>query len=223
MEELVRFLNSINFDYEDELSNTVIDKVILKKDTNTYNVYLRSENVFKGYLCHILNNTIYKQCFNTIFNNLNFFFEFKENTSNISALIYLNRNNIENLLLLMATIPFLRNNSNITFIIKNYKTFKNLKKAFKNKFFTKKSFNINESAFHQIKHKLINLLNYKWEIIPNKNIINIIRYTINNYYDETFLDLFDRFLNLNYKYYLESNVLSFENQISLMSKFLKQI
>ena len=66
-------------------------------------------------------------------------------------------------------------------------------------------------------------MNYKWEIIPNKNIINIIRYTINNYYDETFLDLFDRFLNLNYKYYLESNVLSFENQISLMSKFLKQI
>ena len=45
MEELKRFLKSINFEYNNALDNTVIEKVILKKDTLTYNVFLRSENV----------------------------------------------------------------------------------------------------------------------------------------------------------------------------------
>ena len=155
--DLIKFFKKINYIL---INFLLLITFLLQKKNNSSTLLANHsdyENVFKGYLCHILNNATYKQCFNTIFNNLNFFFELKENTSNISALIHLNRNNIENLLLLMATIPFLRNNSNITFIIKNYKTFKNLKKAFKNKFFTKKSFNINESAFHQIKHKLIEL------------------------------------------------------------------
>ena len=177
------------------------------------------EDIFKGYLCTILKNSNNKECFDRIFNNLNFFFELKEITPKISSLIYLNKTNIENLLLLMATIPFLTSNSNITFIIKNHKTFTNLKKIFKNNLFVKNTFNVNESDFYQIKNKFISLLNYKWETIPNKNIINVIRYTINNYYDEAYSDLFDRFLNMNYKYYLESNVLSFDKQINLMSKF----
>ena len=45
MEELKRFLNSIDFEYDNELDNTIIDKVVLKKDTNTYYVYLKSSNV----------------------------------------------------------------------------------------------------------------------------------------------------------------------------------
>ena len=45
MEELKRFLTSINFEYTDKLAKTTIEKVVLKKDTLTYNVYLRSENV----------------------------------------------------------------------------------------------------------------------------------------------------------------------------------
>lgn len=45
MEELKRFLTSIKFEYTDELAKTTIEKVVLKKDSLTYNVYLRSENV----------------------------------------------------------------------------------------------------------------------------------------------------------------------------------
>ena len=45
MDELKRFLNSINFEYRDELQNTEIMKVVLKKDTLVYNVYLKSKNV----------------------------------------------------------------------------------------------------------------------------------------------------------------------------------
>ena len=45
MEELQRFLTSLNFEYNNALDNTTIEKVILKKATSTYNVYLRSKNV----------------------------------------------------------------------------------------------------------------------------------------------------------------------------------
>jgi len=45
MDELKRFLNSINFEYRDELQHTEIMKVVLKKDTLVYNVYLKSKNV----------------------------------------------------------------------------------------------------------------------------------------------------------------------------------
>ena len=45
MEELKRFLNSIDLDYDSEFDNTIIDKVVLKKDLNMYYVYLKSKNV----------------------------------------------------------------------------------------------------------------------------------------------------------------------------------
>ena len=45
MEELKRFLSSINFEYIDELKDTYIEKVVLNKETLVYNVYLRSKNV----------------------------------------------------------------------------------------------------------------------------------------------------------------------------------
>jgi len=45
MDEVKRFLNSINFEYTDDFNTTVIDKVKLKKDTLTYYVYLKSKNV----------------------------------------------------------------------------------------------------------------------------------------------------------------------------------
>ena len=46
MEELKRFLNSINFEWTEELQNTEILKVVLNRETRVYNVYLKSKNVF---------------------------------------------------------------------------------------------------------------------------------------------------------------------------------
>ncbi|MBQ7031002.1 MAG: PolC-type DNA polymerase III [Bacilli bacterium] len=45
MEELKRFLNSINFEWSEELQNTEILKVVLNRETRVYNVYLKSKNV----------------------------------------------------------------------------------------------------------------------------------------------------------------------------------
>ena len=45
MEELKRFLNSINFDCTDDFNNTVIEKVVFNKETKVYTVYLKSKNV----------------------------------------------------------------------------------------------------------------------------------------------------------------------------------
>ena len=47
MEELQRFLNSIEFTYTEEFSNTVIKKVVLNKETKVYNVYLKCTNVLE--------------------------------------------------------------------------------------------------------------------------------------------------------------------------------
>lgn len=177
------------------------------------------ENQLKTYTCIIFNNNSIQDCFDTIFNNLNYFNEINEIPNNITLLIDLNKTNIENLLLLIGTIPFLKNNSVATYNIKNPKTFNMVRKIFKHKSFPNISINIKENDFILIKNKIINLLNYEWEIIPNKKIINLIRYILGNYYDESNLILFEELLNLNFKYYLNSNKFSFEDITKLMSKF----
>ena len=77
MEELKRFLSSINVEFCDELKNTVIEKVVLKKDTMTYNVFLRNEcvlsydlviNLFNGANKGI--NGIYKCFIELIYDNV---------------------------------------------------------------------------------------------------------------------------------------------------------
>ena len=45
MEELIRFLNSIKFTYNDNFKDTEIEKVILNRNKNLYTVYLKSKNV----------------------------------------------------------------------------------------------------------------------------------------------------------------------------------
>ena len=137
---------------------------------------------FKKSLCELIKIPKAKNCFHTIFNNLNFFNELNTIETNISLLIYLNKTNIENILLLMGIYPFLKKNSIASFIIKNKKTFNICRNIFEYKLFIKNSFKIKESDFNKTKSKIINSLDYQWEIIPSKSIINIIRYTLNNYY-----------------------------------------
>ena len=62
-----------------------------------------------------------------------------------------------------------------------------------------------------MKEKLKDLLYYKWEIIPNKNLLNCIRYITNNYYNEYCLEIFDKSLNLNFKNYIKKK----RNKLSL--------
>ena len=45
MDELKRFLNSVKFEYIEELQDTEIQKVVLNRETKVYNVYLKSKKV----------------------------------------------------------------------------------------------------------------------------------------------------------------------------------
>ena len=54
------------------------------------------------------------------------------------------------------------------------------------------------------------------------NLIKLVRYVINNYYNEESLKIFDESLNLNYKYFINKNYnnLSLKDINDLMSKFI---
>lgn len=150
---------------------------------------------------------------------MNFFNEINETSRNITLLIELNRTNIENLIILIGTIPFVKNNSIFLYHVKNVKTYEIIKKILRNKTISNKNIIMTEKDFQLIKKNIIKFLNYKWELIPNQNILNIIRFALNNYYNEVDFQLFDKILNINFKYYINSNILSIDAITSLMSKF----
>ena len=81
--------------------------------------------------------------------------------------------------------------------------------------------NITQNEFEVIRSNIFKFLHSKWKIIPNQNIINIIRFALNNYYKESDLQLFDEILNLNFEYYIKSNNLPVDIKKSLTSKFFK--
>ena len=65
------------------------------------------------------------------------------------------------------------------------------------------------------------LINYKWELIPNHNIQKILRFIINKYYNETCVDIFDKSLNFNLKNYINNRKkeLSIKQIKQLMCKY----
>lgn len=207
------------------LSFLFIFLIIIKNDYITFSSVSidnnELENEFKTYLCQLLNDLDNQDCLIALFNNLNFFNEknyLNKTFNNISLLIELNKTNIENLLIIIVTIPFVKNNSFISFNIKNKKTLNIIKNIFANETLINNCINSKKYDYNQIKSRVIKFLNYKWELIPNKKILNIIRYILDKYYDEAILELFDGYLNLNFKYYLKSNILSFDEMKNLMSK-----
>ena len=62
---------------------------------------------------------------------------------------------------------------------------------------------IKKSDLKFFNENLKSVINYKWELIPNQKICTLIRYIMNNYYNESFLDSFENSLNLNLNYYIE--------------------
>lgn len=128
--------------------------------------------------------------------------------------------NIENIFILIEIMPFIKRN----IIIKKYnnnKIFQLCKKIFKDK----KESNIiiiNQKDFYYFKKNFYEIVNYKWEIVPNITLINELRYLIQNYYNEICLEIFDSALNLNVNNYIQinKNFFSFEDIKYLMSKFI---
>lgn len=164
--------------------------------------------------------TEYK-CDNDIFNNYNFFDEIIENNQNIDLFLNIKTKKIEFIFLLIGTFPFLKNSSKLTFKINDKEIYYLFKYIFKNKKI-RKYIIIKKNDYNIFNEKLKCLINYKWELIPNQSICLLIRYIINNYYNETFLDSFEKSLNLNLNYYIENkkDELSKSQLKDLLCKFI---
>ena len=152
----------------------------------------------------------------TDYYNLNFFLINAEHIDNDLFIFNDNKTQIENKFILIGIMPFLKKKIKITKKnTKIYTLFKNIFGIKKNIIF------ISKKNLNCIIQKFKYILFYKWEIVPQKKLIDTLRYIINNYYNETCLKIFDKALNLNLNYYINNhkNKLSIKEINELMSKF----
>ena len=164
------------------------------------------ESYYSKYLCSflILNNE--NNCIKEVFNNYDFFYFIKDIKKNVNLTINMkNVSLIENIMMIIGIIPFLKNNSVIRYVINDSETNKIFRILFKYKKIENGQIYIDFSDFKTIKNKLGNLINFIWEIIPQKHILNNIRYIINNYYDDSCINFFEKALNKNYEYFIKKN------------------
>jgi hypothetical protein len=178
------------------------------------------DTYFKNYFCQTLLSGHDKECEEKLFNNYNYFYEVNEISGSINLLIDEYFSKTENLLLLIGIIPIIKENSIINYKINNKNIYYILKNIFENKQIKNNIIKFTQDDFNSVE-KLINIINYNWEIIPSQNIINIIRHVIIEKYEDSFLQKFDDSLNSNFNYYIKSNLYSFsyEELENLMSKF----
>ena len=136
------------------------------------------------------------------------------------SLLKIKASKIENIILLVEIMPFLK--KDLLIYLNNNK---DLFKLFKKIFYEKEIFNNNTLRITRkdIYYLIVNfneLWNYKWEIFPELEEINKVRYIINNYYNESFLEIFDKALNFNLRLYIQNkkNKFSLKEIKQLMSK-----
>ena len=141
-----------------------------------------------------------------------------ENDKN--SLLKIKASKIENVILLVEIMPLLK--KDLLIYLNNNK---DLFKLFNKIFYEKEIFNNNTLRITRkdIYYLIVNfneLWNYKWEVFPELEEINKVRYIINNYYNESFLEIFDKALNLNLRLYIQNkkNKFSLREIKQLMSK-----
>ena len=132
--------------------------------------------------------------------------------------IFKQKTKIENIFIFIIIFPFLKKEKEII-ISKRNSLYKLFIKFFNNQ--SDKKFKINKNYFKNFTIHFKNLLNYKWEILVNRNITNYLRHIIYHYYSEQYLNIYEKSLNLNIKYYFDNNKnKSYELISDLMSKML---
>jgi hypothetical protein len=196
----------------------LIVNLIIEQEFHNKEVNDDLENFFSHSICKLLYFALNYNCSINCFTNDNFYNDILEINSNINLLINIKKTKLENMFLLLGIIPFLKNNSTLTYKIKDkgiYKLFKDIKKNIKYKIIKL------EYNYLFIFNKIIKkLLYYKWELIPNQFMLNNLRYIINNYYNESSLAIFQKSLNLNYKLYIQKkNEMTYKEIKNLLSKF----
>ena len=219
MKKLKIFETKLKKNVKYKLCNLILIILIIYSESNivyrnrNLNINNSLESYLTKYFCKIFIFEKNYDCKREIFNNDNFFYDVKSVTKNKHLLITLKNKKIINLFLLLARIPFFGADSKLIYKI-NEKTFLSMLKNNSGEIINNNLINLKKEYFQKEKNELINLLDYEWEIIPSRNIINFLRYIINNFYSEDCLTSFDTSLNKNYNKYLEKNI----NNISLKSK-----
>jgi hypothetical protein len=132
------------------------------------------------------------------------------------------KSKLENIVLLLGIIPFLKNNSTLSYKINNKGIYKLFKKIF-NKAIISKVIKFDYSDLYIFNKKMKKILYYEWELIPKKYMLDNLRFIINNYYyNETNLDIFQESLNLNYKSYIlnKKNEMTYDEIKNFLSKLI---
>lgn len=156
-----------------------------------------------------------------IYNNNKLFFNNHNHLNKSISYLLSNtkKTKIEKIFAIISLIPFLRShkikvknrNKIINELIRTIIPINRFRKKYKD-------IKENNKIYYRIQFN--DLLYYKWNKIPNINLINNVRSIINNYYSELYLTIFDKSLNYNLKYFIKSNYkkLSKKDIKSLLSK-----
>jgi len=198
----------------------LIAKLIFEK-----NHYLKEVNDFDYYfsqsICQLLTFSINYKCSDNFFKDVNFYFDILEINSNVNLLMNIKSSRFENIILFLGIIPFLKNNSTLSYKINDKGLYKFFKKIL-NKQINNRIIKLDYNDLYCFNERIKELLFCKWELIPKQFILNNLRYIINNYYNETNSFLFQKSLNMNYKAYIQNkkNEMSYDEIKNLLSKLI---
>ena len=174
---------------------------------------------FSKYLCDLLviknGNCIYE-----VLNNYNFFYNIQDIKKNVNLYLDIKKSFIENLLLIIGLVPFLRFNSTISYKIYNKGSNKLYRFILNYKIKRKRTILININDLQAIQKKFNESINYIWESPIQKKILDIMRYIIYNYYDDNCFQIYEESVNKNYNYFIKNNInkLSKKDLEELVSK-----
>ena len=194
--------------------NIIFDENYKKKEAN------KLENYYSQLICKFFHFTINYNCPTKIFSSTSFYDEILEINRDINLLINVKISKLENILLLLGIIPFLKNNSTLSYKINNKEINFFFKKAFKNKKIKYKFIKFDFNDLNIFNRKINELLNYKWELLPGKFMLDNIRYVLNNYYNESNFEIFQKSSNMNYKFFIQNKKkeMTYEDIENLLSK-----
>jgi len=194
--------------------NLILELEYNKKEVNDL------EDYFSQSICQLLFFSINYKCSFNFHTNDNFYNDIIDINSNVNLLMNIKISKLENLFLLLTIIPFLKNNSTLSYKIKDKIIYKSFKKIF-NKKIKKKIINLDYNDFNSFNKNMKKLLYYKWELIPNQFILDNLRYIINHYYNESNLEVFQKSLNMNYRLYIQNknNKMTYKEIKHLLSKY----
>jgi hypothetical protein len=191
----------------------IIDEDYIKKEVNTL------EDYFSQSICKFCYFNINYNC-SSKFKNYDFYEDVLEINNNIELLMNIKFSKLENIVLLLGIIPFLKNNSTLSYKINSKEIYNYVKRIFKNKKIKHKIIKLDYNDFTNFNEKIDELLNYKWELIPEKVMLDNLRYVINNFYNESNFNIFQKTLNTNYDFYIQRKrkEITYSDLVNLLSK-----